>query len=189
MKDDDPWDENPFDDFRNFEEFLEEFKEFINSPFAQKLMKQIFQNFRFFSKQIGGKRDRDGKKVPKIFQNEQFKKFFERFMENSNLNMAPFPQNSETKGTFNDKRGKEREQLSPPSSVYEEENQVRVSVDLPGVTREQIEVNPSTKKVEVKAKNKEREYHKVINLPKKIDPTQISSRYENGVLELILEKQ
>lgn len=188
MKDDDPWDENPFDGFNNFEDFLKEFKRFINSPFAQKLMKQIFENFRFFSKQIDRMEDSKRGNFPNYFQSEQFKKFFERFMENSNMNMAPFAHNNEAKGRSNGK-GKEREQLSPPSSVYEEENQVRVSVDLPGVTREQIEVNPGTKQIEVKAKNKEREYHKLINLPRKVDPTQISSRFENGVLELILEKQ
>jgi HSP20 family protein len=92
----------------------------------------------------------------------------------------------------------------PLTDVYEVNNEVVIVVDLPGVEKENIninatedavEINAELKKVEkvekpsyIKQERKYERFYRKITLPVKVKPEYAKSRYENGVLEIRLPK-
>lgn len=91
--------------------------------------------------------------------------------------------------------------MVPPIDVEETGDHYLVSVDLPGVTKDEINVRvqdnivtiSGERKREVKEEGRptERSYgrfERSISLPSSIDPDQVEAHYENGVLELAIQK-
>jgi HSP20 family protein len=89
----------------------------------------------------------------------------------------------------------------PLTDVYEVNNEVVIIVDLPGVEKENININATEDTIEINAELKklekpnyikqERKYerfYRKITLPVKVKPEYAKSRYENGVLEIRLPK-
>ena len=73
----------------------------------------------------------------------------------------------------------------PLADVFEEKDHVKLYIELPGVEKDDIQLNVTDARVEVKAKN----FHKNINLPTRdIDFDKASANYKNGVLEVIIPK-
>jgi HSP20 family protein len=93
---------------------------------------------------------------------------------------------------------------SPELDVYEDENNVMVSADLPGMKPEEIDISVSgnTLKISGEKKKKEekkgRNYYRLeksygsffrrVELPAAIDAGKISATYKDGVLEVTLPK-
>ena len=75
-----------------------------------------------------------------------------------------------------------REQLT---DVFEEEKAVKIYVELPGEEKDDIQLNVTEGKVEVKAKN----FYKMIDVPGNIDIEKASSNYNNGVLTITIPKK
>jgi len=74
----------------------------------------------------------------------------------------------------------------PLTDVFEEDNVVKVYVELPGEEKDDIHLNVAEGKVEVKA-NK---FYKMIELPtSNIDIEKASSKCKNGVLEVTIPKK
>lgn len=74
----------------------------------------------------------------------------------------------------------------PLTDVFEEDDAVKVYVELPGEEEGDIQVNFKEGKVEVKAKK----FYKMIQLPtENIDQEKTASKYKNGVLELTIPKK
>jgi len=82
-----------------------------------------------------------------------------------------------------------REEFEPLSTVYTEDDKVRVIVDLPGAKKESIKINASEKDVEVSAEAEDRKYHKRIALPVEVIPESARARYNNGILEITFERK
>lgn len=177
MNDDDKrsWDnDDPFDRFSSFEDFLEHFQDFMNTPFARMLMKQIFEMFQQLSKARNFPSS-----SPKKFDLSQFlKKFNEQMNSDVRINLPFRPSLNEN----------QEEQFEPASSVYEVGRYIRVVVDLPGMERDQIEVDVQKDQVDIRAQNDGRNVHKLIELHSKVNPKNVISSWNNGVLELTLEK-
>lgn len=77
----------------------------------------------------------------------------------------------------------------PLTDVIEEDDEVIVVVELPGVTKEDIMLDANEDTIEIKADGGEdRKYQKNLILPAKINPDQAKARYTNGILEVRLEK-
>jgi len=73
----------------------------------------------------------------------------------------------------------------PLTDVFEDKDQVKVYVELPSVEKDDIQLNVTDGRAEVKAKN----FYKVIDLPTKdIEFEKASANYRNGVLEVIIPK-
>ena len=71
------------------------------------------------------------------------------------------------------------------TDVFEDDATVRVYVEVPGEVKDDIQLNVTENKVEVKARN----LYKTITVPGNIEVEKASSKYNNGVLTIILPKK
>lgn len=79
-----------------------------------------------------------------------------------------------------------KEVREPLADVFEEEKSTKIYIELPGENKDDIQLNVTAGKVEVKAKN----FYKMIDLPtSNIDYERASSKYKNGVLEVLIPKK
>jgi HSP20 family molecular chaperone IbpA len=78
-----------------------------------------------------------------------------------------------------------KEMREPLVDIFEEDNQLRVYVELPGVEKEDIKLKFGKDCVEVRARN----FYRAIQLPQGHAQTNaVSTEYKNGVLEIKLPK-
>ena len=81
----------------------------------------------------------------------------------------------------------EREPLADVTTTNKE---VKVTVEMPGITKEDIKVSAYEGAVEVSTIEKaKRKYHRIIDLPSETDVETARSTYSNGILEIIFDKQ
>ena len=80
----------------------------------------------------------------------------------------------------------ERQPLSEVSSTDKE---VKVSVELPGVSKEQIKIDANEGQVDIKTEDPKRKYHEVIDLPAEVDIDSVKSTFVNGLLEITFNKK
>lgn len=78
----------------------------------------------------------------------------------------------------------------PMTEVNEEGDQIIVICEMPGVTREEIELKATTHSLTIstKIKDKGRNYYKEVELPSAINSDYARARYTNGILEVKLKK-
>lgn len=81
----------------------------------------------------------------------------------------------------------EREPLADVTTTNKE---VKVTVEMPGITKQDIKVNAYEGTVEVSTIEKaKRKYHRIIDLPSETDVETARSTYSNGILEITFDKQ
>lgn len=81
----------------------------------------------------------------------------------------------------------EREPLADVTTTNKE---VKVTVEMPGITKQDIKVSAYEGAVEVSTVEKaKRKYHRIIDLPSETDVETARSTYSNGILEIIFDKQ
>ncbi|WP_338727173.1 Hsp20/alpha crystallin family protein [Haladaptatus sp. DJG-WS-42] len=73
-------------------------------------------------------------------------------------------------------------------SVYEEDDVVRVIADLPGVEKDQIDLKCDGKTLTIAAESETREYDEHVSLPVRVDEHSATATYNNGVLEVTLQR-
>ncbi|MFP4590565.1 MAG: Hsp20/alpha crystallin family protein [Halobacteriales archaeon] len=71
--------------------------------------------------------------------------------------------------------------------IYEEDDEVRVVADLPGVAKEDIEVKSDGRTVSIRAEGERRSYDEQVRLPRGVDENTARASYNNGVLEITFE--
>lgn len=78
------------------------------------------------------------------------------------------------------------ETREPLTDVFEEEDKIKVYVELPGIKKDDIQLNVIGDSVELKAKN----FYKTITLPTRcLNFDDATSKYKNGVLEITIPKK
>jgi HSP20 family protein len=78
----------------------------------------------------------------------------------------------------------------PLADVTATDKEVKVVVEMPGVTKSNIKISAYNNSVEVQTtENAERKYHEVIDLPEEADIETARSTYNNGILEIIFKKK
>lgn len=82
-----------------------------------------------------------------------------------------------------------RKQQEPLLDVLEEEDEVIVVVELPGVAKQDVNVQASGNKLTIDVDKPQKKYHRELNLLAEIDTETIKTAYKNGVLEVRLKKQ
>lgn len=96
------------------------------------------------------------------------------------------------------------QQLSPSVDIYEEADAVVVKAELPGIGKEDVEVNVSGNVLTITGEKKSQEkvdrkdYHRIersyggfsrsLRLPGEVMPDQAKASFENGVLEIRIPK-
>jgi HSP20 family protein len=77
----------------------------------------------------------------------------------------------------------------PLSEIYTTDKEVKVTVELPGVSKEQIKIDAYENRLEIKTENSKRKYHEVIDLPAEVDIDSVTSTFVNGLLQITLNKK
>ena len=78
------------------------------------------------------------------------------------------------------------EPREPLTDVFEDEEHVKLYVELPGVEKDDIQLNITDAQTEIKAKN----FYKTIDLPtRNVEFEKATANYKNGVLEVIIPKK
>jgi HSP20 family protein len=73
----------------------------------------------------------------------------------------------------------------PLTDVFEDKESIKLYVELPGVEKEDIQLNITEGKAEIKAKN----FYKIVDLPTRdVDSEKASADYKNGVLKVTIPK-
>ncbi len=74
------------------------------------------------------------------------------------------------------------------SSIIDEKNkELCITVEMPGVRKEDIELNATENHLVIKADSNGRKYFKTITNPSPVVPDSAGAKYNNGVLEIILK--
>ena len=78
----------------------------------------------------------------------------------------------------------------PMADIVTTDKEVKVIVEMPGISKEDIKVNAFENKVEISTSQKsERKYHKTVDLPPDADIDSVKSNYKNGILEITFNKK
>ena len=77
----------------------------------------------------------------------------------------------------------------PMSDVTTTDKEVKVVIELPGVSKENIKVNAYDGKVEVTTTDPKRKYHELLEIPPEIDIETAKSSFNNGILEITFKKK
>lgn len=93
----------------------------------------------------------------------------------------------------------------PATDISQTKDEIVVRLDMPGITKDDIEIYADDGVLELKAERKKlkedrkedfyrkerswRKYHRQIPMPVQIDPDKINADYENGVLKIIAKKK
>ncbi len=77
----------------------------------------------------------------------------------------------------------------PLVDVIEEEDQIRVIAELPGVDKKDIDLSATEDSVRIDARSDDRHYFKELSLPREVDPESAKARFKNGILEIIFKKK
>jgi len=80
------------------------------------------------------------------------------------------------------------ETREPLVDVIKEPQQVRVVAELPGVDKSEIKTSISEDTLTIKVDSSGRKYYKEVQLPSDVDPDSSKASYNNGVLEIVLQK-
>jgi HSP20 family protein len=92
---------------------------------------------------------------------------------------------------------------SIPVDIREEDGELVISADMPGVQKEEINVTADKDRVEIAAESKQevkeenekyirrerrsRQFRRTVKWPKTVDPETVTAEYEDGVLEISAE--
>jgi HSP20 family protein len=77
----------------------------------------------------------------------------------------------------------------PLSEVSTTDKEVKVTVELPGVSKEQIKIDVNDSQVDINTEDPKRKYHEVIDLPAEVDIDNVKSAFINGLLEITFNKK
>jgi HSP20 family protein len=78
----------------------------------------------------------------------------------------------------------------PLADIITTDNEVKVAVEMPGVSKENIKINVYDNSLEVTTTGiEQRKYHEVIQLLPETDIETATSTYKNGILEVVFKRK
>jgi HSP20 family protein len=77
----------------------------------------------------------------------------------------------------------------PLADITTTGNEVKVILEMPGVSKENIKINAYESTLEVRSDDPQRKYHEVIELPAEADVETARSTYKNGILEIVFDRR
>jgi HSP20 family protein len=80
------------------------------------------------------------------------------------------------------------EEREPITDVFDEKNEIKIYMEMPGVNKEDIKLDLKEDLLDVSAKNSKRKYHKELLLPSKVKSETLIWDYKNGILEIKIGK-
>jgi len=88
------------------------------------------------------------------------------------------------------KRGPVVEEVREPMvDIFDEKDHITVIAELPGVSESDIKIEVAGDILNLTASNKDRKYAREVLLPAKVKRESMKTSYNNGILEITLEKE
>ncbi len=81
------------------------------------------------------------------------------------------------------------DEMEPLTDIIEGENDVAITVEIPGVEKEDIDLIATEDTLEIKVDSPKRKYHKRIDLPCNVKTKSTKATYKNGILDIVLDKK
>ena len=81
----------------------------------------------------------------------------------------------------------ENKTIEPITDIFNEGDQLRVVIEMPGITQEKIRIAFDDRALVISAKENAKRYKKEISLP--WHGKVVKERFQNGILELVLEQK
>lgn len=88
---------------------------------------------------------------------------------------------------FGNVETRDREKVMEPftsTMVDEKTNELKITAEMPGIEKKDIEVNATEDEVTIKAESEGRKYFKKIETLHRVDPDASVAKYNNGILEV-----
>lgn len=76
----------------------------------------------------------------------------------------------------------------PLVDVIEGPDEITVTVELPGVEKEDIDLTADEREMTIHVDAESRRYFKTVELPARVDPDSVTATYRNGVLDVTLAR-
>ena len=81
------------------------------------------------------------------------------------------------------------DEIEPLTDIIEGENDVSITVEIPGVEKDDIDLNVTDGALEIKVNKANRKYRKLVDLPCNVKPKSTRATYKNGILDVVLDKK
>ena len=81
------------------------------------------------------------------------------------------------------------EDREPISDIIEGKKYVSVTVEIPGVEKDDIDLRVTEKELEITVDAPQRKYHKIIDLPAEVKPKTTKATYKNGILDVVVKRK
>ena len=81
------------------------------------------------------------------------------------------------------------EEREPITDIIEGDEDVAITVEIPGVEKEDIDLNITHDNLEIKVDRSDRKYHKNLELPCDVKPKTTKATYKNGILDIVIRRK
>lgn len=143
--------------------------------------------------------------ISKMFESNNFKKLFEEMMRegvdpNKNfirgLSFKIGPDGKPRIQEFGNRPTKSSkgtaiisEEREPITDIIEGKNDVAITIEIPGVDKEDIDLSVKEGSLEINVDTPTRKYHKLVDLPCYVKANKTKATYKNGILDIVIEKK
>jgi HSP20 family protein len=80
-------------------------------------------------------------------------------------------------------------EMEPLADVTTTDKEIKVVIEMPGLSKDKIKVDAYEDKIEVKSDDPQRKYHRIVELPPEVDIETARCAYNNGILEITFNKK
>ncbi len=80
------------------------------------------------------------------------------------------------------------DEREPLTDIIEDEDTIAITMEIPGVDKRDIKLSARVDALEVSVDTDRRKYHKILRLPGKVRPETTKATYNNGVLDVTIER-
>ncbi len=81
------------------------------------------------------------------------------------------------------------DEREPLTDIIEGDDDVAITVEIPGVEKEDIDLNVTEDILEITVDNPKRKYHKHVDIPCNVKPKTTKATYKNGVLDVVVKRK
>jgi len=81
------------------------------------------------------------------------------------------------------------DEREPHIDMIEGDEEIAVTVEIPNIRKEDIDLRITEDKLEIKVKNPAERFYKALKLPSKVDPDTARATYRNGILDIVIRRK
>lgn len=161
---------NPFDDFGIDDDFIRDF--FNDDRIREDMQRMTEELMKMLTNAQPGKPVMHGFKV--------------QFGPDGKPRIEDFGNKSIKSPDGNPVISEERE---PLTDIIEGDNDVAVTIEMPGIEKKDIDLNITKDALEINVDAADRKYHKRLDLPCDVIPNTTKATYKNGVLDVVIKRK